>query len=69
MKEAVSCYKFLSTFLGKSKWIVFGSVITTSFLSSMCNSIIIMTCLNCCKVFWWFYCDGKVNTLFVWFGF
>ena len=41
--------------LRKSKWINFGSVITTSLLYLMFTPIVVLTWLNCCKVFWWFY--------------
>ena len=49
---------------------VLGSLITSIFFSIInFFSIIIMTRLNCCKLFWWFdYVDTK-NTVFVWFHF
>ena len=64
---SISCLKFLSTSLSisKWKWKVLASELT-SLLLSIRALIIIMTWLNCCKVFLWFYC---ANTLFVWFLF
>ena len=55
--------------LGKSNWKVFGSVFITNMLSPMCTPIIIMTWLNCFKVFWWFYCVDTKYIVCVWFFF
>ena len=71
MISLVSYYRFFSTSLGKSKSKVLGSLVAT-ILSLMYTPMNIMTWLNCCKVFWWFYFVNyvnKVNTLFVWFRF
>ena len=52
----------MPTLLGKSKWKVLGSFVIMSSLSF----ISIMTWLNCCKVFWWFYCvDTKAIVFFL----
>ena len=53
----------MPAFLGKSRWMVFCSIVITSLLSL----IIKMTWLNCCKVFWWFYCFDTEDTIFFWF--
>ena len=45
----------MPAYLGKSKWKVLGSIAIR----------IKMTC----KVFWWFYCVDKINTIFVYFFF
>ena len=65
MRKLISCFKLLSAPLGKSKWIAFDSVIITSLLFLMITSIVITTWLNCCKVFWCFYCVEKLVKLFV----
>ena len=62
-------FKLLSTSLGKTTWKFLLSVFIRISLCLMYISIVVMTALNCCKVFWWFYCVDKVNTLFVWFLF
>ena len=70
MMKLVSCFKFLLSSLGKSKWKVLGFVVIKNFLLSMCTPIIIiMTWLNYCKPCWWFYyADAKI-IIFVWFRF
>ena len=55
--------------LRKSKWINFGSVITTSLLYLMFTPIVVLTWLNCCKVFWWFYYANTKDIVLVWFHF
>ena len=53
MIKSVSCFILLPKSLGKSKEIVFGSVIITGWLLSvMCTLNVIMTRLNYCKAFW-----------------
>ena len=69
MIKSISCSKFQSTPLGKSKWNFFCPVVISSLLSPMCTPIIIMTWLDCCKAFWWFRYVDKVDMLFLWFCF
>ena len=57
------CLKLMSRPLGKSNWKVFGSV----FITNMLSPIIIMTWLNCFKVFWWFYCVDTKYIVCAWF--
>ena len=57
------CLKLMPRPLGKSNRKVFGSVFITN------TPIIIMTWLNCFKVFWWFYCVDTKYIVCVWFFF
>ena len=63
----ISCFKLLSASLSQSKWKLWSPVVITILLPFIYIPINIMTCLNCCKGFWLFYCVDKVYTLFVWF--
>ena len=57
---SISYFKLLSALRVKSKQILFDSVIIISLVSSTYSPIIIMTWLNCCKVFWpCYYSDTK----------
>ena len=62
-------FMLLSIFKMKLKRIALGSVIITNLLSSICTSILIMTWLNCCNFFWWFYCVDTKDTIFICFFF
>ena len=64
MINSISCIKFSSTFWSQSKLKqkVLGSLITVIF-----SSTIVMTWLNCCRLFWWFYYADTNDTVFVWF--
>ena len=67
--ESVSCFRLLSVFLVKLRWIVLSSVIITSFLSPMWTPIIIRAWLNCCKGFLWFHCANTKYIILAWFHF
>ena len=56
--------QIISNILRKSKWTVFGSVIIISSVPSRYIPIIIMTCLNCCNNFGWFYYDEIAERTF-----
>ena len=66
MMNSISCLKFSSASLGRwnLKQNVLESLITIIF-----SSMIIMTRLNCCKLFRWFYYDDTKDIVFVLFHF
>ena len=61
----ISSFKLMAASSRKSKVKAFGSVVVTNFLSP----IMIMTWLNCCKLFWWFHCVDTKDKVFDWFSF
>ena len=63
----ISFTKLLSASLGPSKRKVFDSVVTMSSIYAMYASIITITWLNCCELFWWFYYVDKIDAVYVWF--
>ena len=65
MIESISCFKWVRTSIGKLKWKFLGSAVVASLLSR----IILNNWLNCCKVFWLFYCVDTKDIVFVWFIF
>ena len=64
--NSVSCFKFLSTFLGQSKLQRKG---LESLIKIIFSSMIIVTWLNYCKIFWRFYYADTKDKVFVWFHF
>ena len=66
MINSILCFKFSSTSLGQSKLKqnVLGPLVTVIF-----SSVMMMTWLNCCKLFWWLYYTDTKDTVFVWFHF
>ena len=69
---SISCFNLLPPSSGKSKMNSFCAVIITNLLSSIFTPVVINDLIKCCKVFWWFYCDEKVDIILVdivWFRF
>ena len=64
MIKSISCFRLFSTFIGKSKQVVFGSVIMRSLLLLIYTSIVIMSWLNCYELFWRFYYANKKDIVF-----
>ena len=66
MINSNSCFKFLSTPLGKSKS---KSKVLVFLITAIFSSGIIMIWLKYCKVFWWFYCADTKDIVSFWFRF
>ena len=67
--KSISWSKVLSTSLIKSKTKAVCLVIIASLFSQICTPIIIMTWLNCFKLFWRFYYIDAKDIIFAWFHF
>ena len=65
--KSISWSKVLSTSLIKSKTKAVCLVIIASLFSQICTPIIIMTWLNCFKLFWRFYYTDAKDIIFAWF--